>query len=62
MDLCNFCSHYLHEHDYCQEQHGNDHDDQMGEGRQVRLLLDWSSAEIFIDNGLYAMTSRWRQT
>jgi len=30
----------------------------MGEGRQVRLLLDWSSAEIFIDNGLYAMTSR----
>jgi len=30
----------------------------MGEGRQVRILLDWSSAEIFIDNGLYAMTSR----
>jgi len=30
----------------------------MGEGRKVRLLLDWSSAEIFIDNGLYAMTSR----
>merc|ERR1711936_333577 len=30
----------------------------MGEGRQVRLLLDWSSAEIFIDDGLYVMTSR----
>ena len=36
------------------------HDHQMSEGRKVRLLLDWSSAEIFIDNGLYAMTSRWR--
>merc|ERR1719462_999154 len=30
----------------------------MGEGRQFRMLLDWSSAEIFIDNGLYVMTSR----
>ena len=56
------CSHHLHQHDYSHdhhEQHDYDHDHhQMGEGRQVRLLLDWSSAEIFIDQGLYAMTSR----
>ena len=58
------CSHYLHEHHDHHGQHDFDHyhdrDHQMSEGRKVRLLLDWSSAEIFIDNGLYAMTSRWR--
>ena len=64
MDFHHFRSHHLHNGDYRHENDNSSDDDhhQMGEGRQVRLLLDWSSAEIFIDNGLYAMTSRWSKS